>query len=209
MVSQHHQLNRHEFEQTPGDSEGQESLACYSPLGCKELDMTERLNNKLCHYQPKTLQSFPTYGDRTHLSLPPSHLSDLPPLFIPTADSSNPHPFSLTLVLILQLTAHLQPHTFLALSLSQRKKDFFKITKPNMRFGYLSPVSGFSPTVSTSAQSQASGSPAHSGIWTLLLSLQIYILPSFCLMCKPFASATRNTLFWLGSTYSSLENHFS
>ena len=30
-----------------GDSEGQGSLACSSPWGCKELDMTERLNNKL------------------------------------------------------------------------------------------------------------------------------------------------------------------
>ena len=30
----------HEFEQTSGDSEGQGSLACYSPWGCKELDMT-------------------------------------------------------------------------------------------------------------------------------------------------------------------------
>ena len=28
MVGCHHQLNGHEFEQTPGDSEGQESLAC-------------------------------------------------------------------------------------------------------------------------------------------------------------------------------------
>ena len=27
----HHQLNGHEFEQTPGDSEGQGSLVCYSP----------------------------------------------------------------------------------------------------------------------------------------------------------------------------------
>ena len=26
----HHQLNGHEFEQTPGDSEGQSGLACYS-----------------------------------------------------------------------------------------------------------------------------------------------------------------------------------
>ena len=26
--------------QTPGDSEGQENLTCYSPQGCKELDMT-------------------------------------------------------------------------------------------------------------------------------------------------------------------------
>ena len=38
-------LDGHEFEQTPGDSEGQESLGCWSPWGCKELDMTERLNN--------------------------------------------------------------------------------------------------------------------------------------------------------------------
>ena len=36
---------RHEFEQTPGDSEGQGSLACSSSWGCKELDTTERLNN--------------------------------------------------------------------------------------------------------------------------------------------------------------------
>ena len=39
------QLNGHEFEQTPGDGEGQGSLACCSPWGCKELKMTERLNN--------------------------------------------------------------------------------------------------------------------------------------------------------------------
>ena len=36
-----------EFEQTPGDGEGQGSLACCSPWGCKELDTTERLNNNL------------------------------------------------------------------------------------------------------------------------------------------------------------------
>ena len=46
MVGWHHQLNGHEFEQTPGDSEGQGSLVCCSPWGCKELDMTEQLNNK-------------------------------------------------------------------------------------------------------------------------------------------------------------------
>ena len=38
MVGQHHQLNGHEFEQTLGDSEGQGSLACCSPWGCKESD---------------------------------------------------------------------------------------------------------------------------------------------------------------------------
>ena len=42
----HHQLDGHEFEQAPGVGEGQESLACCSACGCKELDMTERLNSK-------------------------------------------------------------------------------------------------------------------------------------------------------------------
>ena len=40
MVGWQHQLNGHEFEQTPGDSEGQGSLACFSPWGGKEMDMT-------------------------------------------------------------------------------------------------------------------------------------------------------------------------
>ena len=45
MVGCHHQLNGHEFEQSLGDGEGQGSLACCSPWGCKELDKTEKLNN--------------------------------------------------------------------------------------------------------------------------------------------------------------------
>ena len=40
MVGWHHWLNGHESEQTPGDSEGQGSLECCSPWGCKELDTT-------------------------------------------------------------------------------------------------------------------------------------------------------------------------
>ena len=40
MVGWHHQLNGHEFEQTPGDSEGQGSLAYGSPWGHKESDTT-------------------------------------------------------------------------------------------------------------------------------------------------------------------------
>ena len=39
MVGWHHQPNGHEFEQTPGDIEGQGSLECYCPSGQKELDM--------------------------------------------------------------------------------------------------------------------------------------------------------------------------
>ena len=38
----HHQLNGHEFEKAPGDSEGQRSLACCSPQGHKELNTTEQ-----------------------------------------------------------------------------------------------------------------------------------------------------------------------
>ena len=44
MVGWHHWLNEHEFRQTPGESEGQGSLACCSPWGYKELDTTEWLN---------------------------------------------------------------------------------------------------------------------------------------------------------------------
>ena len=40
MLRWHHRLNGHKFEQTLGDSEGQRSLKCCSPWGCKELDMT-------------------------------------------------------------------------------------------------------------------------------------------------------------------------
>ena len=35
MAGWHHQLKEHEFEQDPGDREGQGSLACCSPWGHK------------------------------------------------------------------------------------------------------------------------------------------------------------------------------
>ena len=53
MVGWHHQLNGHKFEQTPGDSEGQGSLSCYSPWGSRvrrEL-MTEPQNNNERKYK--------------------------------------------------------------------------------------------------------------------------------------------------------------
>ena len=43
VLTWHHQLNAHEFEQALGDGEGQRSLTGYSPWGCKELDTTEEL----------------------------------------------------------------------------------------------------------------------------------------------------------------------
>ena len=45
MVGWHHWLNGHEFEWAPGVSDGEGSLACCSPWGRKESDMTERLNS--------------------------------------------------------------------------------------------------------------------------------------------------------------------
>ena len=41
MIGWHHRLNGHEFEQAPIVGDGQGSLACSSPYGVKELDMTE------------------------------------------------------------------------------------------------------------------------------------------------------------------------
>ena len=45
MVGWHHRLDGHEFEYTPGDSEGQGSLACCSPWGRRESDTTEQLSS--------------------------------------------------------------------------------------------------------------------------------------------------------------------
>ena len=40
MAGWHYRLNRHEFEQTPGDSGGQGSLMCCRPWGHTESDVT-------------------------------------------------------------------------------------------------------------------------------------------------------------------------
>ena len=45
MVGWHDRLNGHEFEQAPGDGEGQGRLVCCSPWGRKDSDTTEQLNN--------------------------------------------------------------------------------------------------------------------------------------------------------------------
>ena len=44
MVGWPHQLNGHEFEETPVVGDGQGGLTCCSPWGHKELDMTEQMN---------------------------------------------------------------------------------------------------------------------------------------------------------------------
>ena len=45
MAGWYQWCNEHELGQTPGDGEGQVSLACCSPWGCEELDTTEQLND--------------------------------------------------------------------------------------------------------------------------------------------------------------------
>ena len=68
MVWWHHWLNGCEFEQTPGDGEGQGSLVCFSAWGRKESDMTERPNNSkraelwILEQPPQVpLKNFPLY----------------------------------------------------------------------------------------------------------------------------------------------------
>ena len=46
MVEWHCLLNGHEFEHALGVGDEQGSLACCSPRGLQESDMTEHLNNK-------------------------------------------------------------------------------------------------------------------------------------------------------------------
>ena len=44
MVGWHHWLDGHELEQAPGVGDGQGSLPCCHPWGCRELDTTKQLN---------------------------------------------------------------------------------------------------------------------------------------------------------------------
>ena len=50
MVGWHHRLNGHEFDQIPEDNEGQGSLACYTPWGCRESDRTEQQRKVRCTF---------------------------------------------------------------------------------------------------------------------------------------------------------------
>ena len=58
MVGWKHRLNGHEFEQAPGDGEGQGSLACCSPWGRKESGGTEQLNNNFMFLMVKVPSVF-------------------------------------------------------------------------------------------------------------------------------------------------------
>ena len=58
MAGRYHQCNEHELRQILGDSEGQWHLACCSPWGRKELDMTGWLNNNRAGNGTLTSQLF-------------------------------------------------------------------------------------------------------------------------------------------------------
>ena len=59
MVGWHYQLDGHEFEQASGVGDGQGSLACCTPWGCKESDTTDwtELNNKYLYLEAKKKKS--------------------------------------------------------------------------------------------------------------------------------------------------------
>ena len=73
MVGWHHQLNGHEFEQALKHSKRQGSLACWSPLGHKELDTTWSLNNMGLY---TLVQSYPV-GSKHHDSMSSLYLEHL------------------------------------------------------------------------------------------------------------------------------------
>ena len=66
MVGWHHRLNGNDFEQTPGDGEGQGSLACHSPWDHKESDTAERLNNNIITLSKSTILQMKAHSLRTH-----------------------------------------------------------------------------------------------------------------------------------------------
>ena len=65
MVGWHHWLNGHDFEQAPEVGDGQGSVVCCSPWGCKELNRTEWL-----HWTDPTLGSSHDLPNSLASSLP-------------------------------------------------------------------------------------------------------------------------------------------
>ena len=64
MAEWHHRLNGHEFEQTPGDNEGQGSLVCCSPVGSQRV-VHNLATEQLISYN-HILANF-IYKDPTHI----------------------------------------------------------------------------------------------------------------------------------------------
>ena len=61
MVGWHHPLNQHDFELAPEVGDGQGSLACCSPWGHKELDITEQVTQTECYKKLSLFSIFPFF----------------------------------------------------------------------------------------------------------------------------------------------------
>ena len=63
VVGWHHRLSGHGFGWTPGVGDGQEGPSCCGSWGCKELDMTERLNwTELITISPITTHNYKIFS---------------------------------------------------------------------------------------------------------------------------------------------------
>ena len=82
MVGWHHQLNEHELEQAPGVGDGQGSLACCSPWGCKESG-TWLIDWTALNWKTGIIKSVPEniYLKTCSTSFPGAH-SGSPPWFL-------------------------------------------------------------------------------------------------------------------------------
>ena len=65
-------LDGHDFEQAPGGGEGQGSLACCSPWGRKDSDLTEQLNNEQQGYDsqimPQIVSTSPLFAGKAEIT---------------------------------------------------------------------------------------------------------------------------------------------
>ena len=86
MIELHHRLSGHEFEQTPGDSEGQGSLVCCSPWG------SQKVGHNLAIEQKQQSQWW--VGSRPSVTQPTTcHTSSLPALWSLPCLPLTPSPF--------------------------------------------------------------------------------------------------------------------
>ena len=76
MVGWHHRLDGHEFEQTPGEGEGEGCLVCCSPWGRKESGTTQQLNNNSCWHRER-IQTIPSWFELQALLLSPGERKHL------------------------------------------------------------------------------------------------------------------------------------
>ena len=83
-----HRLNGHEFEQAPGDDEGQGSLACCSPWGYEELDMTKLLNNSNKRDQHNSITQAPCLWLLEFQAVSGERYQDREPISSPTLSTS-------------------------------------------------------------------------------------------------------------------------